>query len=148
MTRMDGILVLTDDRVAVPAWFKHLPQRIRKRSTIGRRRQFMPACNVSGVAFFFIDVSNAFDRLASVQDWLDVLDDVRCIRAKTDAPILVLSPSANEARAIEMYEAGIDEYVVKPLVPSLVTAKVLAWLRWTGHILDAETDPSNSRIVQ
>jgi DNA-binding response OmpR family regulator len=144
---MAGILVLTDDRAATPAWFKHLPQHIKKRAVIRRRRQFMEACNLSGIVAVFVDVSKTLERSMAGQYWPDALDDVRQLRAETDSPIIVLSPLANEERAIEMYDAGADEYIVKPLIPSLATAKVLAWLRWTGNISDSETGIHRSRIT-
>jgi DNA-binding response OmpR family regulator len=35
---------------------------------------------------------------------------------------------------LEAYEAGIDEYILKPIEPSLLHAKVKAWLRRTWSI--------------
>lgn len=46
---------------------------------------------------------------------------------------MLLTPGRNEAHILEVYQAGVDECIVKPVSPSLFLAKVGAWLRrsWT-----------------
>ncbi len=44
-------------------------------------------------------------------------------------PILLLIPHYDEHLALRSYQAGVDEVLVKPLSPALLSAKVCAWLR-------------------
>lgn len=64
---------------------------------------------------------------------LDGVDVCRRLRAEAISPILLLTPSGNEAHVLEAYEAGVDECIAKPISPPLFLAKVRAWLRrsWT-----------------
>ena len=59
----------------------------------------------------------------------DPLDVCRALRSETIAPIVVLSPRAEEERVLQVYEAGIDEYLCKPISPRILVAKVKALLR-------------------
>jgi DNA-binding response OmpR family regulator len=52
------------------------------------------------------------------------------LRTETDAAILLLTPTWDEAHLLETYQAGVDECIVKPVSPLMLVAKVLAWLRY------------------
>lgn len=60
---------------------------------------------------------------------LDGIGLTRRLRQKAANPILLFTPNRDEQHALDAYEAGIDECVVKPVSPSLFLAKVRAWLR-------------------
>ncbi len=60
---------------------------------------------------------------------LDGIDLCRRLRAETVNPILLFTPTADEAHLQEAYQAGVDECIVKPIDPTLFRAKVRAWLR-------------------
>ena len=57
----------------------------------------------------------------------------RQLRAQAVNPIVLLTPTGDEDRVMEAYQAGVDECVVKPTSPCLLLAKVRVWLRrsWT-----------------
>ena len=59
---------------------------------------------------------------------------VRQLREQAVIPMLMLASNQTNKFMLEAYEAGIDEYIVKPVEPSLLHAKVKAWLRRTWSI--------------
>ena len=57
----------------------------------------------------------------------------RKFRALSTSPILLFSPTNNEAEILEAYHNGVDECVIKPISPAIFLAKIMAWARrsWT-----------------
>jgi two-component system response regulator RpaA len=62
------------------------------------------------------------------------LSVVNQLREQAVIPILLLGFNGTNKFMLEVYEAGIDEYILKPIEPSLVHAKIKAWLRRTWSI--------------
>jgi DNA-binding response OmpR family regulator len=60
---------------------------------------------------------------------LDGIALARRLREQAANPILLFTPNRDEQHALDAYQAGVDECVVKPVSPSLFLAKVRAWLR-------------------
>jgi DNA-binding response OmpR family regulator len=54
---------------------------------------------------------------------------VRDLRQQAVIPILLLGSNSAVEYMLEAYEAGVDEYILRPIHPSLLQAKVRAWLR-------------------
>ena len=57
------------------------------------------------------------------------LELIKGLRAEALTPILLLVPDWQETTVLEAYEAGVDDHLMKPVSPSLLLAKVKAWLR-------------------
>jgi DNA-binding response OmpR family regulator len=57
----------------------------------------------------------------------------RQLRTEIVNPILLFTNNRSEPEVLKAYEAGVDEYVIKPVSPLVFLAKVTAWLRrsWT-----------------
>jgi two-component system alkaline phosphatase synthesis response regulator PhoP len=70
---------------------------------------------------------------------LDGIELCRQLRPQQATPILLLADNAEEPIIVKAYQAGVDEYIVKPLSPRLFLIKVTAWLRRTGAISAEET---------
>jgi DNA-binding response OmpR family regulator len=62
------------------------------------------------------------------------LQVINQLREQAVIPILLLSFSATNKFMLEAYEAGVDDYILKPIEPSLLYAKIKAWLRRTWSI--------------
>ena len=62
------------------------------------------------------------------------LNVVRELREQAVIPILLLGSNQRDTFLLEAYEAGIDEYILKPIEPALLHAKIKAWLRRTWSI--------------
>jgi len=50
-------------------------------------------------------------------------------RSLSTSPILLFSPTNNEAEILEAYQNGVDECVIKPISPAIFLAKIMAWAR-------------------
>jgi two-component system, OmpR family, response regulator RegX3 len=62
------------------------------------------------------------------------LERIKALRAEMLIPILLLASAWSEAEVLEAYQAGIDDYLVKPVSPSLLLAKVKVWLKRSASI--------------
>ncbi len=60
------------------------------------------------------------------------LDVARRIRAKRTTPILMLTARGSEDDVLQGFEAGADDYLVKPFSPKVLVARVKAVLRRSG----------------
>ncbi len=59
----------------------------------------------------------------------DGIDVCRELREKKSTPIIILTAKGEEANRVQGFEAGADDYVVKPFSPREVTLRVKALLR-------------------
>jgi two-component system response regulator RegX3 len=68
-------------------------------------------------------------------------DLIRELREQAVVPILLLSSEQSDNFILEAYQAGVDEYIFKPISPTLLQAKVWAWLRRSWSIPVDMLDP-------
>lgn len=54
---------------------------------------------------------------------------IKSLRAEALTPILLLTPARDEDYILETYQAGVDDHLVRPVSPSLLQAKIKAWLK-------------------
>jgi DNA-binding response OmpR family regulator len=64
---------------------------------------------------------------------LEGVDVVRTLRADSDpyfwtVPIVLMTAKVGPENTTTGFAAGVTDYLVKPLIPSLVRARVRAWL--------------------
>ena len=72
------------------------------------------------------------DLILPDQDGLDVC---RSIRERSDVPIIILSARTTEDERISGFDAGADDYVVKPFSPRELASRLLAVVRRVrGHV--------------
>jgi DNA-binding response OmpR family regulator len=69
------------------------------------------------------------------------IDLIKSLRAEMTTPILLLTPPRSEDNIIEAYKAGVDDYMLKPVSPSLFNAKVKVWLRRSWSATTNTLDP-------
>jgi DNA-binding response OmpR family regulator len=62
------------------------------------------------------------------------LEWIKSLRAEMLIPILLLASAWSDAEVLAAYQAGIDDYLSKPVSPSLVLAKVSVWLKRSASI--------------
>jgi len=72
---------------------------------------------------------------------METLELIKNLRAETLTPILLLTPSRTEEYMLEAYKAGVDDYLIKPVSPSLFQAKVKVWLRRSWNVSTDTIDP-------
>ena len=66
---------------------------------------------------------------------------IKTLRAEMVTPILLLTPSRSEEYIVESYKAGVDDYMIKPVSPSLFNAKVKVWIRRSWSATTSTLDP-------
>lgn len=66
------------------------------------------------------------------------LDVARRIRAKRKTPILMLTARGSEEDVLRGFEAGADDYLVKPFSPKVLVARVKAVLGRSGAVVDED----------
>ncbi|WP_017472228.1 response regulator transcription factor [Amphibacillus jilinensis] len=71
---------------------------------------------------------------------IDGIEVCKTIREQQTTPILMLTAKGEEANRIEGFEAGADDYVVKPFSPREVVLRVKALLRRSHHLKSAVQD--------
>lgn len=70
------------------------------------------------------------------------------IRQKTKAPILFLTAKGQEYDKILGFDAGGDDYLVKPFVPSELLARVNAQLRRYLEYGGGQAEPANNALLR
>src|SRR5919108_1888090 len=59
---------------------------------------------------------------------------IKSLRGEMLIPFLLLASAWNEEDLLEAYQAGIDDYLLKPVSPSLLQAKIKVWLKRSASI--------------
>ena len=82
---------------------------------------------------------------------------IRRLRQDITIPILLLGSSHDERYVLEVYEAGADEVIIKPISFKLFRAKINAWMRrsWTlpaaqsgsFEIGDLRLEPAQHQLI-
>jgi two-component system, OmpR family, response regulator RegX3 len=76
------------------------------------------------------------------------LERIKALRAEMLIPILLLASAWSEAEVLEAYQAGIDDYLAKPVSPSLLLAKVKVWLKRSASISIGVLNPIRVGTLQ
>lgn len=72
---------------------------------------------------------------------LDGLEVCRSLRAISNVPIIILTASGHEEEVIEGFDAGADDYLVKPFSAGVLLARVKAVLRRCRPDAESAIDP-------
>jgi DNA-binding response OmpR family regulator len=62
----------------------------------------------------------------------------RAMRARSDIPIIIVTAQVDSYDVVAGLEAGADDYVTKPFIPKVLTARIRALLRRTQSSSDGE----------
>ncbi len=63
-----------------------------------------------------------------------ILELIKSLRGEMLIPFLLLASAWSEEDVLEAYEAGIDDYLARPVSPSLLQAKIKVWLRRSASV--------------
>lgn len=142
------VLILSDDAETGNFWRYGLTQRGITALLIEPTPDFIDIVLDQHFELFLIDLNN------------DVLKTRRIIeelRSEVTVPLLVLMSAQSESVILDMYAAGVDECVLKPIGPKLLVAKIAAWLNRSGaipvsildslHVGNVRLDPALRQFV-
>jgi two-component system KDP operon response regulator KdpE len=62
------------------------------------------------------------------------IDVVTQLRDQAELPILLLTSNQTQKFMLDVYEAGVDECILKPIDPLLFEVKLRAWLRRSSNV--------------
>jgi DNA-binding response OmpR family regulator len=65
-------------------------------------------------------------------DGFEVIKEIRGIVGLSHLPIIVLTSDSDDASQFQAMELGADDYLIKPIKPPLVLARINAVLRRSG----------------
>lgn len=95
------------------------------------------------------DITLEPDPVKAIPRWAEILPDLMIcdidseslgialitqLRDESVLPILLFTSNRSDKFILEAYEAGVDEYVLKPIHPLIVEAKIKAWLRRSSNV--------------
>ncbi|MDN4594168.1 response regulator transcription factor [Polycladomyces subterraneus] len=78
---------------------------------------------------------------------VDGVDVCRGIRKKKATPIIMLTARGEEGNRVEGFEAGADDYVVKPFSPRELVHRVKAVLRRSSATAYLKTDTETHNVI-
>jgi two-component system response regulator ResD len=77
----------------------------------------------------------------------DGIEVCKEIREKKATPIIMLTAKGEEANRVQGFEAGTDDYIVKPFSPREVVLRVKALLRRAGNSTYIQTDTTAKDVL-
>lgn len=119
------VLIVSNQQTTGPLWVFSLQQQSLNVALEATPANTIARCDAESPALIILDV-----HLPEAE----TLDLIRSLRAEMLTPILLLTPARSEEFVIEVYKAGADDCILKPVSPSLFQAKVLVWMRRAGSI--------------
>jgi DNA-binding response OmpR family regulator len=93
--------------------------------TVMSEERLLSICAQEGPDLLILDVTSR------EKDPLPVIRKVRSESSESDVPIIVTSPQADEDYILQVLEAGVDDYLVKPHTHRMLLARARTILRRT-----------------
>lgn len=84
------------------------------------------------------------DLMMPGKDGIEVCRELRETKA---TPIIMLTAKGEEANRVQGFEAGTDDYIVKPFSPREVVLRVKALLRRSSHTTYLQTDTKSKDLI-
>lgn len=117
------VLIVSNQQTTGPLWVFSLQQQKLNVALESTPANTLARCEKETPDLIILDLT-----LQEAQ----TLELVRELRADMLTPILLLAFARTEEFVIEAYKAGVDDFIHKPVSPSLFQAKVNVWLRRFG----------------
>jgi DNA-binding response OmpR family regulator len=126
------VLIVSNQQTTGPLWVFSLQQQDLHVMLEADPSKTLQRCEMETPDLIILDIS-----LPEAQ----TLDLIKSLRAEMTTPIILLTPPRSEENIIEAYKAGVDDYMLKPVSPSLFNAKVKVWLRRSWSATTNTLDP-------
>ena len=114
------VLIVSNQQTTGPLWAFSLQQQNLLVGLEADPSNTMKRCETDPPDLIILDIN-----LPEAQ----TVDLIKSLRAEMVTPILLLTPPRSEDNIIDAYRAGVDDYLIKPVSPSLFNAKVRVWLK-------------------
>jgi len=126
------VLIVSNQQTTGPLWVFSLQQQDLHVMLEADPSKTLQRCEMETPDLIILDIS-----LPETQ----TVDLIKSLRTEMTTPILLLTPPRSEENIIEAYKAGVDDYLTKPVSPSLFNAKVKVWLRRSWSATTNTLDP-------
>ena len=117
------VLIVSNQQTTGPLWVFSLQQQKLNVALESVPANTLARCERESPDLIIMDIN-----MPEVQ----ILDLIKGLRAEMLTPILLLAFAHTEEFVIEAYKAGVDDFIPKPVSPSLFQAKVNVWLKRFG----------------
>ena len=114
------VLIVSNQQTTGPLWAFSLQQQSLHVILEADPSNTLKRCEMDPPDLIILDIN-----LPEAQ----TVDLIKSLRAEMVTPILLLTPPRLEENIIEAYKAGVDDYLIKPVSPSMFNAKVKVWLK-------------------
>jgi len=143
MTNKSGltpkVLIVSNQQTTGPLWVFSLQQQNLNVVLEADPANTLARCDAEAPALIILDIS-----LPEAQ----ILELIQSLRAEMLTPIMLLTPVRTDEFVLEVYKAGVDDCISKPVSPSLFQAKVKVWLRRFGILSVEALDPITVGTLQ
>jgi DNA-binding response OmpR family regulator len=126
------VLIVSNQQTTGPLWVFSLQQQHLHVALEASPANTLQRCEMETPDLIILDIN-----LPESQ----ILELIKSLRAEMVTPILLLTPPRSEETIVATYEAGVDDYLIKPVSPSLFNAKVRVWLRRSWSATTSTLDP-------
>lgn len=128
------VLIVSNQQTTGPLWVFSLQQQRLHVMLEPDPAKTLQRCEAETPDLIILDIN-----LPDAQ----TVDLIKSLRAEMVTPILLLTPPRSEVKVVEAYQAGVDDYMIKPVSPSLFNAKVKVWLRRSWSATASTLAPIN-----
>ena len=126
------VLIVSNQQTTGPLWVFSLQQQNLHVVLESDPANTLKRCEMETPDLIILDIN-----LPEAQ----TLDLIKSLRAEMIIPIILLTPPRAEEHIVQMYSEGVDDYLIKPVNPSLFNAKVKVWLRRSWSATTRTLDP-------
>jgi len=126
------VLIVSNQQTTGPLWMFSLQQQNLHVALEAEPSNTLKRCEVEPPDLIILDIN-----LPEAQ----TIDLIKSLRTEMVTPILLLTPPRSEDKVIDAYNAGVDDYLIKPVSPSLFNAKVKVWLRRSWSATASTLEP-------
>ena len=128
------VLIVSNQQTTGPLWVFSLQQQSLHVILEADPSNTLKRCEMETPDLIILDVNLPEEQ---------TVDLIKNMRAEMVTPILLLTPPRSEENIVEAYNAGVDDYLLKPVSPSLFNAKVKVWLRRSWSASAGALEPVN-----
>ena len=126
------VLIVSNQQTTGPLWVFSLQQQNLYVVLEADPSKTLQRCEMETPDLIILDIN-----LPEAQ----TIDLIKSLRAEMVTPILLLTSPRPEEHVIEAYKVGVDDYLIKPVSPSLFNEKVKVWLRRSWSATTSTLDP-------